>query len=85
MVWRPHATRTGQKEDVTTYKDGEPDGLETSWHENGQMRSERTWKDRKVDGLSTMWYENGEKEWEGNFKDGEKISEKEWDKDGNLK
>jgi|TARA_Y100000310_G_C20586674_1_gene765783 hypothetical protein len=40
-------------------------------------------KKKKLDGLWTMWYENGQKEYEQTWKDGEMISEKCWDEDGN--
>ena len=33
------------KQFETIYKDGNPDGLETYWHENGQKKAERTYKD----------------------------------------
>jgi len=36
-----------------------------------------------MDGLLTGWYDNGQKRSELNYKDGEKISEKKWDEDGN--
>ena len=55
-------------------EDGERDGLNTTWYENGQKRTEITYKDGKEDGLSTWWYqyENGQKRWEGTYKDGKK-------------
>ena len=36
------------------------------------------------DGKWTFWYENGQKESEETYKDGEMISSKKWDEDGNL-
>ena len=36
-------------------------------------------------GLGTSWHENGQKEREATYKDGELISAKAWDKDGNPK
>ena len=71
----------GQTE--TTYKDGKKHGLEFS-HRNGQKSSERTWKNDKKDGLWTSWYDNGQKWFEKTYENGKKISEKWWDKDGNL-
>ena len=38
---------------------------------------------KKEDGLWTLWYENGQKQWEGTYKDGEGISSKCWDEEGN--
>jgi len=46
---------------------------------------EGTYKDGKLDGLHTLWYENGQKLGEGTIKDGELISSKCWDEDGNEK
>jgi antitoxin component YwqK of YwqJK toxin-antitoxin module len=71
----------GQTE--TTYKDGKKHGLEFS-HRNGQKSEERTWKNDKKDGLWTSWYDNGQKWFEKTYENGKKISEKWWDKDGNL-
>ena len=51
----------GKKEIKTHYKDGEKDGLETWWDENGQKRREIHYKDGKKDGPVTKWDENGQK------------------------
>ena len=40
-------------------------------------------KKKKLDGLWTMWYKNGQMREEATFKDGEKISAKCWDWNGN--
>jgi len=37
----------GQKEGEATFKDGELDGLSTTWYENGQKWLEGTYKDGK--------------------------------------
>ena len=54
-----------------TIKNGEKDGLYTSWHENGQKQREGTYKDGKNHGLWTTWYVNGQKRYEETYKDGE--------------
>jgi antitoxin component YwqK of YwqJK toxin-antitoxin module len=54
------------------------------YHPNRKKRYESTYKDGKKDGLWTDWYENGQKRYEGTWKDGYLISEKYWDRDGNL-
>ena len=41
------------------------------------------WIDGLQDGLWTVWHENGQKESERTYKDGELISSKCWDEDGN--
>jgi len=43
------------------FKDGEKDGLWTSWYENGQKDEEVVYKDGEEHGLVTNWYENGQK------------------------
>ncbi|MDD9888608.1 MAG: hypothetical protein OXU46_08345 [Candidatus Marinimicrobia bacterium] len=52
-------------------------------YENGKKKSEGNFKDDKEDGLWAGWHENGQKSYEVTYKDGELISEKCWDKDGN--
>ena len=75
----------GKKKSESTYKDGKKDGLWIEYYENGEKEEELTYKDEKIDGLYTRWYENGEKMYEGTFKNGDLISEKCWDEDGNEK
>ena len=78
--------KNGQKWMEGTFKDGEEDGLYTEWYKNGQKKEESILKDGKMDGLHTEWYEyDGQKKEEGNYKDGELISSKCWDEDGNEK
>ena len=72
----------GQKWYEATYKDGKIDGLWTLWYENGQKWVEIAYKNRRKDGLHTIWHENGQKRSETTFKDGELISGKCWDEDG---
>ena len=50
---------------------------------NGMMKEEGTLKNGEQDGKWTWWYENGQKWKERTYKDGELISEKCWDEDGN--
>ena len=52
-------------------------------YENGKKKSEGNFKDNKYDGFWAGWHENGQKSYEVTYKDGELISEKCWDKDGN--
>ena len=55
------------------------------YYPNGMKWREVTLKDGKEDGLWTKWYyRNGQKE-EGTYKDGELVSSKCWDRDGNKK
>ena len=75
----------GQKESEETFKDGKRDGLGTWWYENGQKKSEGKFEDDKKDGLWKSYYDNGQLKYEWNYKEGELISQKCWDEDGNEK
>jgi len=66
-------------------EDGERDGLNTTWYENGQKRWEGTYKDGKKEGLFTNWYENGQKSDEYTFKGDSLISSKYWNEDGSVR
>ena len=66
------------------YTNGEQDGKWTSWYQNEQKWREGTFKDGAEDGKWTWWNEDGKKKIERTFKVGELITEKEWDKGGNL-
>ena len=50
---------------------------------NKKKQSEGNFKDNEYDGFWAGWHENGQKSYEETYKDGELISEKCWDKDGN--
>ena len=39
---------SGQVQVLGQAKDGKPDGLQTSWHENGQKQSEGIFKDGEL-------------------------------------
>jgi antitoxin component YwqK of YwqJK toxin-antitoxin module len=72
------------RDGLYTYR-GEPfTGVAVDKHDNGQKQYEGTWKDGKQHGLWTYWYENGQKKMESTYKDGNRISSREWDRDGNL-
>jgi len=73
---------SGQVLGLAQFKDGELDGLETEWYENGQKMREGTFKDSKLHGLLTEWHENGQKAAEATFRDGEKVSTKYWNSKG---
>jgi len=60
------------------------DEVRKEWYENGQLHYEWLEKDGKDDGLQRAWFENGQIKYELLYKNGEKISDKRWDKDGNI-
>ena len=51
----------------------------------GQKKFEATYKNGRLHGLTTTWYKNGHKKKELTLKEGEMISAKYWDEDGNPK
>ena len=59
------------------------EGNWVSWYGNGQKSEEGTYQGNMKVGKWTFWYDNGQKETEGTYKEGELISEKCWDEDGN--
>ena len=54
-----------------------------SLYENGNKESEWTLKDGKLDGLSIYWDRKEQLDTKRTYKDGELISQKCWDEDGN--
>ena len=66
------------------YKDGKPTGLHKRWYKKGTIQTEVNLKDGKLDGLCRKWYQwNGQLKEERNYKDGEVVSQKCWDENGN--
>ena len=83
-LWREWY-ENGQLKWTGTYKDEKEVGLWRGWYENGNKRGEWNWKDGKWDGLQRHWHENGQLWFEINSKNGEEISKKCWDENGNEK
>mgnify|MGYP001188057237 CR=1 FL=1 len=83
--WSKWMGGNGRIRNLVQRKDGKLNGLVVWFYKkNGQKEWRATYKDGQKHGLRTYWYENGQKKYEGTLKDGIGISEKEWDKDGNL-
>ena len=76
---------TGGKSLEGRYKDGLRNGKWSWWNEDYKLDISGTYNKGKQDGKWTYWFENGEKWKEGTYKDGELISSKCWDEDGNEK
>ena len=74
--------RTTNIKSFESWNSGKKDG-EWMYFNDGIKTHGGTYKDGKKDGLLTFWYENGRKRAEQTYKEGEEISEKCWDKDGN--
>ena len=83
-LWREWY-ENGQLKWTGTYKDEKEVGLWRGWYENGNKRGEWNWKDGKWDGLQRHWHENGQLWFEINSQNGEEISKKCWDENGNEK
>ena len=65
---------------------GEKNGLQQSWHQNGQLRTEGMQRNGKKDGFFNSWHENGQKLAERNFKDDKRIGNHlVWHNNGQLK
>ena len=80
--WIKEMIPSGQVKILLQAKGGMPEGLYTSWHENGQKETEGFFKDGKPDGLCKAWHENGQKKGEGAFEEGKAVSMKHWNSKG---
>ena len=74
---------SGQKKAEIRYRDGVPDGMQTSWYENGQMKSEHGYRYGVPVGTWRSWYENGQLAEEIENRDGVEVSRQDWDENGN--
>ncbi len=67
------------------YINGEENGKQTYWYENGQKQSVGYMKNGKYEGLKRKWYEDGQKRSEHYYKNGNLNGlSKFWDKSGKL-
>lgn len=74
---------TGQIAFEVRYKEGSPDGLETTWRKNGEISQERNFKDGKGHGTNTSWYDNGQKMNERSYKEGKAVgTDTTWHRNG---
>jgi len=73
----------GQLKFENSRKNGEANGLSRVWYENGQLRYEANYKDGKEDGLIRFWHKNGQLAGESHAENGENISARYWDEEGN--
>ncbi len=80
--WIKEIIPSGQVKILLQAKGGMPEGLYTSWHENGQKETEGFFKDGEPDGLCKAWHASGQKRSEGTFRDGEEASVKYWNSKG---
>ena len=73
----------GEKKAEGELLDGKVNGKVTEWYEDGGMKSETGYRAGVLQGMATGWYENGRKQAEVEFADGEEVSRREWDEEGN--
>jgi antitoxin component YwqK of YwqJK toxin-antitoxin module len=66
--WIKNRYKSGTIQNLYQLKDGIPNGIWTTWRENGKKEYEATYKNDKLDGLTMAWHENGQKKSEENFK-----------------
>ena len=80
----PHTTwhQNGQKRYVYMYEHGVRNGPYTNWHENGQLYSQSAYKDGKRHGEYKRWHSNGQQWAIRMHENGETVSEKYWNSEG---
>jgi hypothetical protein len=78
--------RVGLLEKGLWFKRGEPKpytGRVAGHYKNEQLESERFYENGIQVGVETHWYDSGVKRWELIYKNGQLISQRSWDPDGN--
>ena len=76
----------GQLEGGLWYRHGDVKpytGVVAGHYKNGQMESRRHYENGAQVGMETHWYDTGQKRWEMNYQDGQMVSIRQWDVDGN--
>ncbi len=77
----------GQLDDGLWYrhKDTKPyTGVVSGHYRNGQIESKRCYENGAQVGTETHWYDTGQKRWEMIYKNGQMVSIRQWDVDGNA-
>lgn len=75
---------TGEVEYEWTFKNGILDGIAKEFHKNGALRATINYVDDKREGAQKVYYENGTLKKEYFYQNDAVISEKTYDKEGNL-
>jgi antitoxin component YwqK of YwqJK toxin-antitoxin module len=58
-------------------------GVISGHYKNGQIESKRCYENGAQVGTETHWYDTGQKRWEMIYKNGQMVSIRQWDADGN--
>lgn len=66
----------------TYYVHGELHGTQRHWYRNGQLHIEREWANGKSHGRDRGWYSNGVPQYDSQRVNGEEVSGKAWDENG---
>jgi antitoxin component YwqK of YwqJK toxin-antitoxin module len=74
----------GNLKAVLNYKKGELEGIAKYYYENGNLKERVNYRKGKRERTGTAYYESGELKVEMTYEDGKLISEKQYDKQGNL-
>jgi antitoxin component YwqK of YwqJK toxin-antitoxin module len=61
-----------RKKSEENHKDRQLEGLQASWHDNGQKKFEGNYVNGQKEGLGTGWYNNEQKNYEVNYANGKK-------------
>ena len=75
----------GQKDTVTTFKGGKPDGLSEVWWENGNLKYSLNFQNGLLHGTNKAWHQNGQKLSEGSTVGGKKEGNWEFWSDNGTK
>ena len=70
--------KNGNKKHERHIKDGELDGVSTSWFEDGTLLCLYHYRNGKPDGVFNGWYKNGNKQYEMRWKDGHPCGVSTW-------
>jgi antitoxin component YwqK of YwqJK toxin-antitoxin module len=74
----------GNLKAVLNYKKGKLEGIAKYYYENGNLKERVNYRKGKRERTGTVYYESGELKVEMTYEDGKLISEKQYDKQGNL-
>jgi antitoxin component YwqK of YwqJK toxin-antitoxin module len=78
--WNPE----GYLKEEENYKNDYLDGIKKLYYEDGKLRYEQTYKNGQLNGLTKYYYRNGQLEIEQIFKNDKSISEKFYNRNGEL-
>ncbi|MCF8302260.1 MAG: hypothetical protein K9I94_03215 [Bacteroidales bacterium] len=72
-TWRIWFENKQQLWEIHTFNDGERDGKQMRWYQNGNPRNLDFYYGEERDSIQIAWYKNGNKKLEGYWEDDEKV------------